>query len=342
MGSECVSKVANVTITEKDDGLRLDRWFKENYPHISFGQLQKLLRTGQVRLNGKRVKTNARIEEGQVVRVPPIGQEVVAAPAKKPKKVNKGDWDYIRSLVIHEDDDLMVLNKPSGLAVQGGTKTAHHVDGMLGALGQGDDRPKLVHRLDRDTSGCLLVAKTRQAASKLGAVFRTRSARKIYWALTYGVPRPHQGEISCFIAKGDGPTQVRPVQGNVGEIVQVVKPGTPGAQHSHSYYSVIEQAGQKLAWVSLKPVTGRTHQLRVHMAELGTPILGDPKYFNLPDFEPIEGLTDRLHLHARRLVIPHPRGGTLDVTAPLPAHMQKSWASLDFDAQRYDVEQEVE
>jgi len=332
-----VSNVANVTITEKDDGLRLDRWFKENYPHISFGQLQKLLRTGQVRIDGKRVKTNARIEEGQVVRVPPIGQEVAASPKRKPKRVNTGDWDYIRSLIIHEDDALMVLNKPSGLAVQGGTKTTHHVDGMLGALGQGDDRPKLVHRLDRDTSGCLLVAKTRQAASKLGAVFRTRSARKIYWALTYGVPRPHQGEISCFIAKGDGPTP-----GNVGEIVRVVKPGTPGAQHSHSYYSVIEQAGQKLAWVSLKPVTGRTHQLRVHMAELGTPIIGDPKYFNLPDFEPLEGLTDRLHLHARRLAIPHPNGGTLDITAPLPAHMQKSWSTLDFDAQRYDEEQEVD
>lgn len=332
-----MSNVANVTIKEKDDGLRLDRWFKDNYPHISFGQLQKLLRTGQIRIDGKRVKTNARLEEGQVVRVPPIGQEVAATPKSKPKRVRESDWEFIRSLIIHEDEALMVLNKPSGLAVQGGTKTEHHIDGMLGALGQGDDRPKLVHRLDRDTSGLLLIAKTRQAASKLGAVFRTRSARKIYWALTYGVPRPHQGEISCFLAKGNGPNPT-----GVGEIVQVVSPGTPGAQHSHSYYSVIEQAGQKLAWVSLKPVTGRTHQLRVHMAELGTPILGDPKYFNIPDWEPLEGLTDRLHLHARRLVIPHPKGGTLDITAPLPAHMQKSWAALGFDAQRYDEFSEVD
>lgn len=337
MGCHCLSNVANIIITEKDDGLRLDRWFKQNYPHISFGQLQKLLRTGQIRLDGKRVKTSARLEEGQNIRIPPIGQEVAALPKTKPKKVNRGDWEFIRSLIIHEDKSLLVLNKPSGLAVQGGTKTAHHIDGMLGALGEGENRPKLVHRLDRDTSGLLLVAKTRKAASDLGAVFRTRSARKIYWALTYGVPRPHQGEISCFIAKGNGPTP-----GNVGEIVQVVPPGTQGAQHSHSYYSVVEQAGQKLAWVSLKPVTGRTHQLRVHMAELGTPILGDPKYFNLPDWEPIEGLTDRLHLHARRLVIPHPDGGTLDITAPLPAHMQKSWNTLDFDPLRYDQQQEVE
>lgn len=332
-----MSKVVNVTILEKDDGLRLDRWFKENYPHITFGQLQKLMRTGQVRLDGKRVKTNARIEEGQVVRVPPIGQDVKAAPPRRVKKANKADLETLRSMIIHEDDALMVLNKPSGLAVQGGTKTKKHIDGMLEAFGEGEDRPKLVHRLDRDTSGLLLIAKTRQAASKLGAVFRTRSARKIYWALTYGVPRPQQGEISCFIAKSDAPSP-----GNVGEIVQVVKQGAPGAQHSHSYYSVVEQAGQRLAWVSLKPVTGRTHQLRVHMSELGTPIIGDPKYFNIENPQSLEGLTDRLHLHARRLVIPHPKGGTLDISAPLPAHMQKSWEALGFDAQRYDQTQEVE
>lgn len=326
-----MNNVAHIAVKEQDDGLRLDRWFKTYYPDIPFGKLQKLCRTGQIRLDGKRAKPNARIELGQVIRIPPMGQQPLRSETKKPP--NQQHVHEITNLILHEDDDLIVLNKPSGLAVQGGTKTSHHIDGMLEAFSFKGERPKLVHRLDRDTSGLLLIAKSRKAASKLGTVFRTRSARKIYWALTHGVPRPLQGEISAYLKKQAGP---------MGEIVKVVPHGEPGSQHSHSYYSVIEQAGQKLAWVSLKPVTGRTHQLRVHMAELGTPIIGDPKYLDIQEDQQIEGLSDKLHLHARRLVIPHPAGGNLDLTAPLPEHMQQSWEHLGLNPHRYDREQEVD
>ena len=325
-----MSKVAHIEIAAKDDGLRLDKWFKESYPGLGFGKLQKLLRTGQIRLDGKRVKASTRLEAGQVLRVPPIGD--ASSPLSNDKPQNPQHVAAIRDLILHEDEAVMVLNKPSGLAVQGGSKTAVHIDGMLASFEFYGERPKLVHRLDRDTSGLLLIAKSRKAASKLGAVFRTRSARKIYWALTTSVPRPHQGEISCFLAK-------RP--SSMGEVVHVVGQGEEGAQHSHSYYSVIEQAGQKCAWVSLKPVTGRTHQLRVHMAELGTPIIGDPKYGDLQEEQKVHGLVDKLHLHARRLVIPHPDGGTLDLTAPLPSHMEKSFKSLGFDPHRYDKDSDA-
>jgi 23S rRNA pseudouridine955/2504/2580 synthase len=330
-----VSGVSQIIVASKDDGLRLDRWFKENYPGLGFGRLQKMLRTGQIRLDGKRVKTSTRLNEGQTLRVPPLNNE--KGPQQKVSHFNPEDKVFIEGLILHEDDDIMVLNKPSGLASQGGSGTRRHVDGMLASFEKNGERPRLVHRLDRDTSGLLLVAKTRKAASKLGSVFRTRSARKIYWALTVGVPRPAQGEISAFLKK-----MPSNIPGTSGEIVRVVEQGEAGAQHSHSYYSVIEQAGQKYAWVSLKPVTGRTHQLRVHMAELGTPIYGDPKYLTPPEGEGrdwfiAEGLENKLHLHARRLVIPHPSGGKLDLTAPLPEHMKKSWETLGLDPHRYDI-----
>ena len=324
-----MSKVAHVEIAAKDEGLRLDKWFKDSYPALGFGKLQKLLRTGQIRLDGKRVKASTRLEAGQMLRIPPLEG---ARPSESPRfAFNPKHKQAISDLILYEDEMLMVLNKPSGLAVQGGSKTKTHIDGMLESFEFKGERPRLVHRLDRDTSGLLLIAKTRRAASSLGAVFRTRSARKIYWALTTGVPRPAQGDISCFLSKQPSP---------MGEIVKVVGQGASGAQHSHSYYSVIEQAGQKCAWVSLKPVTGRTHQLRVHMAELGTPILGDPKYGALEEGQRLEGFADRLHLHARRLVIPHPDGSSLDLTAPLPAHMQESLKKLGFDAERYDKDKE--
>ena len=318
--------VAHIEISQQDEGLRLDRWFLKTYPGLSHIRLQKLLRTGQVRLDGKRVKAGVRLEAGQIVRVPPLGQNQAGKP--RPRAPNKHDIEEIKSLTLHEDDHLLVLNKPSGLAVQGGSKTKKHLDGMLESLEFNGERPRLVHRLDRDTSGLLLIAKTRKAASELGRVFRTRSARKIYWALTYGVPRPPQGEITAFLKKQPGP---------MGEIVHMVDKEEPGAQHSQSYYAVIEQAAQKFAWVSLKPVTGRTHQLRVHMLALGTPIVADPKYKMEERDEDVEGLGQKLHLHARRLVIPHPGGGSLDISAPLPEHMQKSWRALGLDPNRYDL-----
>lgn len=330
-----MSSVTHITIKQDDEGMRLDRWFKVNYPSLGFGQLQKLLRSGQIRLDGKRVKTNARLETGQDLRLPPGINDKTEAKKKNNKKqyVSREDEAFIRSLIIHEDEAVMVLNKPAGIAVQGGSKTTRHIDGMLGVFGEGEARPKLVHRLDRDTSGVLLIAKTRKAASKLGDVFQTRAARKIYWALTVGVPRPHNGEISAFLKKQAD---------KQGELVKVVKQGEPGAQHSHTLYCLVEQAAQKLAWVALAPTTGRTHQLRVHMAELGTPILNDPKYFNLSEDHHVEGLAQGLHLHAHKIIIPHPLRGTLVISAPLPTHMKQSFKILGLNETDYDPQWEEE
>jgi 23S rRNA pseudouridine955/2504/2580 synthase len=217
-----------------------------------------------------------------------------------------------------------------GLAVQGGSGTTRHIDGMLGALrGSGPDaqRPRLVHRLDKDTAGCLLVAKTRFAAAALSKTFRTRAARKIYWALVVGVPKPKQGRVSTYLAKQEFEED---------SFMRIAKDGDEDAVHAVTYYAVVETAAQKLSWISLKPVTGRTHQLRAHMAHVGNPIVGDSKYFNIENWELPGGIQDKLHLLARRIVVPHPRGGVIDVWAPLPPHMQQTWNLLGFDAAPYD------
>jgi 23S rRNA pseudouridine955/2504/2580 synthase len=224
----------------------------------------------------------------------------------------------------------MVLNKPMGLSVQGGSGTTRHVDGMLEVLrGAGPDgqKPRLVHRLDKDTAGCLLIAKTRFAAAALAKTFRSRAARKTYWALTAGVPKPRQGRISTYLAKEEREED---------SFMRVAEHGDEGASHAVTYYAVVETAAQTLAWVSLKPVTGRTHQLRAHMAHIGYPIVGDPKYFQIENWELPGGLQNKLHLLARRIAVPHPRGGTIDVTAPLPPHMAQSWNLLGLEAERYD------
>jgi len=308
-------------------GMRLDRWFREHYPEISFGHLQKLLRSGQVRVDGGRAKTNTRLDSGQAVRVPPLSGDRVAPAQQKQGGAagNPNDADILRSMLLHEDDQVLVFNKPAGLAVQGGSGLKTHVDAMLEAWrDRKGQKPRLVHRLDRDTSGVLVVARTRLAASKLAAAFRSRATRKIYWALVKGVPKPRQGRISTWLAKGEG---------DQGERMRVVRHGKDEASHAVSVYSVVDQAGQKLAWLSMRPVTGRTHQLRAHAAHIGHPIIGDAKYFEADhNWEFPGGMQNKLHLHARRIVIPHPAGGTLDVTAPLPPHMQQSWALLGFDA----------
>jgi len=240
------------------------------------------------------------------------------------------DRAFLKSITLYEDADVLVLNKPMGLAVQGGSGTTRHIDGMLGALrGLGPDaqRPRLAHRLDKDTAGCLLVAKTRFAAAALARTFRTRAARKIYWALVVGVPKPKQGRVSTYLAKQEVEED---------SFMRIAKHGDKDAMHAVTYYAVVETAAQKLSWISLKPVTGRTHQLRAHMAHVGNPIVGDPKYFNIENWEPSGGIQDRLHLLARRIVVPHPRGGTIDVSAPLPPHMQQTWNLLGFDASHYD------
>jgi len=315
-------------VARDEDGMRVDRWFAVNYAHLPFGRLQKLLRSGQVRVDSARVQTNTRLASGQIVRIPPLGE----APEREGLRVNAKDAAFLRDLILYEDDEIYVFNKPHGLAVQGGSGTPRHVDGMLKSLpNKKGEAPRLVHRLDRDTSGCLLVAKTRAAASHFGTVFRSRSARKIYWAVTIGVPQPRQGRISCFLAKQAT---------RDGEQMVVVENGAEGAQHSVSYYSVTDTAANRFAWVTLKPVTGRTHQLRVHMMELGTPILDDPRYNALDNwnYERPEDLGQGLHLHARRLALPLPGGKRLDITAPLPPHMKQSFDLLGFDANRYDAQ----
>jgi 23S rRNA pseudouridine955/2504/2580 synthase len=343
-----MASVETRTVEADEAGMRLDRWFKAHFPALSFGHLQKLVRSGQVRVDGGRVKTSTRLDAGQAIRVPPLERsEVPAAKAAQPsgkggegrpqsekgsrnaaiRTPGKGasDADFLRSIILYEDDQVFVFNKPAGLAVQGGSGLTKHVDGMLEAFRyRKDQKPRLVHRLDRETSGVLVVAKTRLAASKLAEAFRKRSTRKIYWALVKGLPKPRQGRISTWLARGEGEESER---------MLVARHGDDDASHAVSLYSVVEQAGQKLAWLSMRPVTGRTHQLRAHAAHIGHPIIGDPKYFHADqnwDFP--GGMQNRLHLHARRIVMPHPNGGTLDVTAPLPPHMQQSWNLLGFDA----------
>jgi 23S rRNA pseudouridine955/2504/2580 synthase len=320
--------VQTVIVSADEDGMRVDRFFEARFSGLSFSHIQRIIRKGEVRVNGKRTEPKARLSGGQSVRVPPLTVEAPQPRADAPADLR--DRAFLKSIILYEDDDVMVLNKPAGLAVQGGSGTRRHIDGMLGALqGQGRDaqRPRLVHRLDKDTAGCLLVAKTRFAAAALSKTFRSRAARKVYWALVYGVPKPKQGRISTFLAKEEMEED---------SIMRVAGHGEDGASHAVTYYAVVETAAQQLSWLSLKPVTGRTHQLRAHMAHIRHPILGDPKYFNIENWQLPGGIQNRLHLLARRISVPHPRGGRIDVSAPLPPHMQQSWNLLGLDLTRYD------
>lgn len=320
-----MSGVQQRQVNSDEDGMRLDRWFATHFPQLGFGRLQKLIRNGEIKVDKSKVTTSTRLSPGQTVRIPPIDDP----GAPKPVRANEEEARFLRSLILYEDDDIYVFNKPHGLAVQGGSGTVRHLDGMLKSLPNSKgEAPRLVHRLDRDTSGCLVVAKTKAAASHFGTVFRSRSARKIYWAIVAGNPHPPQGEISCFLARQSTAD---------GEQMVVVRNGTPGAQHSTSYYSTTDTASRRFAWVTLKPVTGRTHQLRVHMAQLGTPIIGDPRYFNIENWQGAPGLSEGLHLHARRLAIPLRGGKRIDISAPLPPHMRTSFETLGFDPDRYDV-----
>ena len=331
------ARVETVEVARDEGGLRLDRWFRVHFPEVGYSYLQKLLRSGQVRVDSRRAQANTRLEAGQQVRVPAVvRQPPKAGPSVAPPLgLSKADRDFIEGLILYEDDHVMVLNKPFGIAVQGGTATRRHIDGLLaGMADRFGGRPRLVHRLDRDTTGVLLVAKHRDAAAKLGRTFQTRSAAKTYWALVKGVPKPPQGRIEAALVKATGPD---------GE--DRVRKALPGEQdkamHATTHYSVIDRVAHKAAWLSLKPVTGRQHQLRAHMALIGHPIVGDNKYQGdkaLVD----SGIEMKLHLHARRLVIPHPVVGQpkIDVTAPLPEHMRRTWELLGLDASRFDADRE--
>jgi 23S rRNA pseudouridine955/2504/2580 synthase len=346
--------VQTLVVTADEDGMRLDRWFKRRVPELSLSHLNKICRTGQVRVDGSRAQTSTRLTEGVSVRVPPLQFEApagVAAPAVKRAVASDKDVRAIRDMVLFEDKHVMVLNKPFGLAVQGGSGTTHHIDGMLMSMAsENGDRPLLVHRLDRDTSGVLLIAKTRKMASDLGESFRSRQTRKIYWAIVEGVPKPAQGRISLFLAKGTGMGDERGPRKpgdprRDPERMRVAKHGEEDAQHSITYYTIVDKVAPRLAWLSMKPVTGRTHQLRAHAEAIGNPIIGDPKYGARPENDPRRtdplraipsNVENKLHLLARRLILPHPKGGTIDVTAPLPSHMQKTFDLFGFDLSSYD------
>jgi 23S rRNA pseudouridine955/2504/2580 synthase len=321
------TKVQTVTVTADEANMRVDRFLEARFPGLSFSHIQRVVRKGELRVDGKRADSKDRLAEGQSVRIPPLKLDAPKAVGRLSEAQQK-TLDELRKMVLFEDADVMVLNKPAGLAVQGGSGMTRHVDQMLEVMRDAKgQKPRLVHRLDRETSGCLLIAKTRFAASALTGAFRHRSARKIYWALVAGVPKPKQGRISTYLAKEENEEE---------SIMRVAAHGDEGASHAVTYYAVVETSAQKLAWVSLKPVTGRTHQLRAHMAHIGHPIVGDPKYFNKENWQLPGGLQNRLHLLARRIVIPHPRGGVIDATAPLPPHMLQSWNLLALEADRFD------
>jgi 23S rRNA pseudouridine955/2504/2580 synthase len=307
-------------VTDDDDGIRLDRWFKRHQPDISFNLVSRWSRTGQLKLDGKKAVPGDRIEAGQSIQFP--SEQPAAASARvQPKRdpLTAEEVSMVRDMVIHRDANAFVLNKPPGLATQGGTKTYSHLDRLLdGLVGEDEARPKLVHRLDKDTSGALLVARTARAAGHFSKSFSGRTARKVYWALVVGVPSPEEGLIDLPLAKQPG---------TGGEKMHVDR---ENGQSAKTKYRTVDRAGNRAVWVELQPLTGRTHQLRAHMAALGHPIVGDAKYGG-PDAFLTGGISRKLHLHARRIRIDAPDGGEIDVTADLPPHMSESLASLGFE-----------
>jgi 23S rRNA pseudouridine955/2504/2580 synthase len=311
-----VTGVQTIAVADTDAEIRLDRWFKRHFPALAHGRLEKLLRTGQVRVDGRRASAGQRLAPGQVIRVPPLAP---ATPEPPRPAVGEREAAALRALVLHRDDDVLVIDKPAGLAVQGGAGTTRHLDGMLDALRfDAAERPRLVHRLDRDTSGVLLLARTAAAAAHLAEAFRGKDAEKLYWAVVIGVPSPRAGRINQPLAKK---------RGHGGE--RVAAAGEEG-QRAITDYRTLDTAARRAAWLEMAPVTGRTHQLRVHCVALGTPILGDGKYGGAAAFLPGAELPPQMHLHARRIRVPLPRGGVLEVSAPLPAHMRETFRYLGF------------
>lgn len=324
--SDSSNAVRSFTVGEEDDGIRLDRWFKRHLPDTPFTAVSRWARTGQLRLDGKRAAPGDRIEAGQRIRVPPPdAAPTPAAPRvrREPAALTDDEQAFIREMVIYQDGDAIVLNKPPGLATQGGTKTSQHLDRLLDGLADSaGERPKLVHRLDKDTSGVLLVARGARAAGHFSKAFAGRTARKVYWALVVGVPSPDAGLIDLPLAK---------LPGTAGEKMHVSE---VAGQPARTRWRTIDRAGNRAAWLELQPLTGRTHQLRVHLAEIGHPIVGDGKYGG-PDAFLTGGVSRKMHLHARRLKIDGP-SATIDVTADLPPHFAESLGLLGFDVQAGD------
>jgi 23S rRNA pseudouridine955/2504/2580 synthase len=314
-----VSDVRTFKVDEDDDGIRLDRWFKRHMPEVSFNMVSRWARTGLLRINGKKATPGDRIEAGQEIRMPPALEQPARPGRPQPKRepLTADEEQFVRDMVIHRDAHAFVLNKPPGLATQGGTKTNQHLDRLLDALADDEARPKLVHRLDKDTSGALLVARSARAAGHFAKAFSGRTARKVYWALVVGMPDADEGLIDAPLAKQPG---------TGGEKMHISEEhGLP----AKTRWRLIERAGNRVAWVELQPLTGRTHQLRAHMAAIGHPIVGDAKYGGADAFL-TGGISRKLHLHARRIRIDAPDGGAIDVSAELPAHFAESLATLGF------------
>jgi len=319
-----VREVRTLYVDNGEDGVRLDRWFKRRWPHLNHIQIQKLTRSGQIRVDGARAKPDTRLSAGAQVRVPPLPD---APPPHEKGKLDSREAAYAKSLVLYEDEEVLALNKPSGLAVQGGTKTSKHVDRLLSAWGEGLERPRLVHRLDRDTSGVLVLGKSPGAAAKLAGAFAKRRTQKIYWAIVAGFPKPGEGVIDLPLAKrGVGDR----------EMMVPTDPKDERAETAETEFVTIARAGPRAAWMALWPHTGRTHQLRAHMLAMGHPILGDPKYNNEASVSLSEGL--KLQLHARRLILPHPSRGTLALEAPLSPEMRAGFERFGFDEHEADPE----
>ncbi len=334
-----MSRVQTIEVADDEGGQRLDRWFRARFPHVPQGRIEKMCRKGEIRIDGARAKANTRIEAGQAVRVPPLPDpdEAPVRPAEKPSDT---DADMIRRAVIWKDDHIIAINKPPGLPSQGGSGQGNrHVDGLSEALTFGrSERPLLVHRLDKDTSGVLLLARSKRIARRLSEAFRARETRKIYWAAVAGVPHPRMGTVRFGLVKAPGRGR-----GGEGEKMLCVHPkdieATPDAKRATTDYAVLSALGTRLSWVALVPVTGRTHQLRAHMAEIGHPIVGDGKYGGSGQENLGEGwgaqlggeISRKLHLHARSIRFVHPiTGDTVTITAPLPEHMARTWAMLDW------------
>jgi 23S rRNA pseudouridine955/2504/2580 synthase len=310
-----------ITVGASEDGIRLDRWLRRRWPNLGQTQIHKLARSGQLRVDGSRVKADSRLAAGSLVRVPPLPEGPPPQGRAAPRDaISERDAAFARGLVLYEDDEVLILNKPAGLAVQGGTKTLHHIDRLLGAWGEGPRRPRLTHRLDRDTSGVLALGKSPDAAARLSGAFARRRARKTYWALVDGNPKPGQGTIDVPLAKLGAEDRERMVP---------VDRKDPNGKPAVTDYETISRAGPRAAWLALEPHTGRTHQLRAHLLSIGHPILGDPKY-NTPASVETSGPL-KLQLHARRLVVPHPTGGLVDVVAPLSPEMQEGFARFGFE-----------
>lgn len=311
-------EVKTLYVAEAEDGIRLDRWFKRRWPHLSHIQVQKLARSGQIRVDGARIKPEARLTAGAAIRVPPL-PDAVAPDERRKDDLSDRDVAFVRSLVLHEDELVIALNKPAGLAVQGGTKTTRHLDRLLGAWGEGLERPRLVHRLDRDTSGVLLLGKGPEAAKRLAGAFARRQAKKTYWAIVEGAPKPTTGLIDMALKKSGR---------NDFEMMRPADPKEIGAEAAETGYATVSRAAHRAAWMALRPFTGRTHQLRAHMSAIGHPILGDPKYGSETSAELSGPL--KLQLHARRIELDHPGGGRLIVEAPISPEMRSGFDRFGF------------